>query len=365
MKIVFKIFILMVFTGTLTACLQEDALKKPYTGFAPKEINDGHSIATPEENGIDPEGLIRVYQEIHEDDDLWQIRSLLVFRHGNLVAESYMKDDKDITKPRAVWSCTKQVLAIVTGIAIDKGFIDDVHDPISKYIPTLTEKYPDKADITLHNLLTMQSGIGYSNDGLAGQTDDLLRELPDNIMDFILGRPMIDLQGEKFNYNDGNPHVIAGLLQERLNKPTDEWAQEVLFSKLGIENLEWRRYKDGTTLGGYGILTTPREMAKIALFVADGGRWRGEQIIDEEWINTMISTQVTIEDWNYDFGYYWWIDPVRNIQFMWGHGGQFAFICPDRDLVVVITSEPNTQGDHQISADEALGIVDKIIAVSF
>ena len=79
----------------------------------------------------------------------------------------------------------------------------------------------------------------------------------------------------------------------------------------------------------------------------------------------MISAQVTIEDWYYDFGYYWWNDPVQNIQFMWGHGGQFAFICPDHDILVIMKSEPNPQGDHEIDADEALEIVDRILTISF
>ena len=61
------------------------------------------------------------------------------------------------------------------------------------------------------------------------------------------------------------------------------------------------------------------------------------------------------------FGYYWWFDTTRNIHFTWGHGGQFAFIVPDNQLIVVMTSIPNTQGDYQIQADEALLVVDEII----
>jgi CubicO group peptidase (beta-lactamase class C family) len=78
----------------------------------------------------------------------------------------------------------------------------------------------------------------------------------------------------------------------------------------------------------------------------------------------MTSQQVEIKDSDYNFGYYWWLDPVRNIHFMWGHGGQFAFIYPQNNIVVIITSIPNTQGDYEIQADEALSIVDKIIAAS-
>lgn len=351
MKPIYKPLFFILISIATTACLKEDQLKKTFTRYAPKGLNDGHIIASPEDVNINPDELEKVYRGVHEDDELWQIRSLLVFRNGNLVAESYMKDDSDITKPGAIWSCTKQILGVLTGMALEEDIIENINDPIAMYIPDLTNKYPDKADISIVSLLTMQSGIGYINEGIEGQTDDLLRELPDRIMDFVLARPIIEPQGEVFHYNDGDPHIIAGLLQEALNKPMDEWADEVLFSKLGINNLEWRRYKDGTTQGGYGILTTPRDLAKITLCVADGGKWRGEQLVSEDWISTMTSVIIDTLDFEYDFGYYWWIDSVRNIHFMWGHGGQFAFVCPDKNVVIVMTSEPNTQSDHEISAD--------------
>ena len=77
----------------------------------------------------------------------------------------------------------------------------------------------------------------------------------------------------------------------------------------------------------------------------------------------MTSEHVTVNQ-DYKFGFYWWIDTERNIHFMNGHGGQYAFIVPDKNLLIVMTSLPNTQGDHQISAKEGLEIVDRIINIS-
>ena len=99
------------------------------------------------------------------------------------------------------------------------------------------------------------------------------------------------------------------------------------------------------------------------MFVADSGMWNGEQIVSKEWIAEMTSPQVYASD-DYDFGYYWWINKQRNIHHMWGHGGQFAFIVPDKNLVVVMTSFPNTKGDYQVSADDVLPIVDRIIEIA-
>ena len=94
--------------------------------------------------------------------------------------------------------------------------------------------------------------------------------------------------------------------------------------------------------------------------VADSGRYHGEQIVSSDWIRKMTSVK-TDTPLGYKFGYYWWIDPARQIHFTWGHGGQFAFIIPSKSLIVVMTSIPNTQGDFQVDADEVMPLIDEII----
>jgi len=240
-----------------TSCLKEDELKKPFISFTPRMINDGWQISNPAEENIDPAALTEIFREFHAEDNTWQVRSLLVFRNGRLVAESYTKDDDDITTPRAIWSATKQVVGILTGIALEKQIIKNVNDPIPVYL-TETELFQDKKNITIEHLLTMRSGISYSNDGLGGQTDDILRQLHGNITEFILGLPLADNPGENVQYKDCDPQLISSVIQAKCGKSTAEWAKEVLFDKLEIKNLDWVNYKDGITLGGFGILSTPR-----------------------------------------------------------------------------------------------------------
>ena len=286
----------------------------------------------------------------------------LVFRNGKLVSEAYLKDELDITNKHILWSCTKQVMGVLTGIALDKGVINNINDPISNYFDTELTNHPDKSTITINNLLTMQSGVDYNNEE---QTDEILQNIPENSVDFILNQPINFPQGTAFHYNDGNPHLMSALIQKMTEKPTDEWADEVLFSKIELTNYNWVRYKDGITLGGFGIETTPRELSKIALCVADSGKWKGQQVISENWIKEMVSPQIQIEGFEYSFGYFWWVDEARKVFFMWGVGGQFAFIVPAKKLVVVMTSLPNTKGEYEIQADEALLIVDRIIDASY
>lgn len=339
-------------------CLKDDQLNLSFESYDPVNLNDGLLLSNPEEEAIDAAALTDIYRDIYADANLWSMRSLLVFRNGKLVAETYLKDKEDIRNRHIIWSCTKQVMGVLTGIALEQGLISDIDDPIANYFDNELVNHGDKADISIRNLLTMQSGIDYSNEV---QTDDILQQKPANSIDFILSRPIHAPQGTAFRYNDGNPHLLSGLIQKVQGKPTDEWADEVLFSKIEMTNYNWVRYKDGRTLGGFGIETSPRELAKVALCVADKGKWKEEQVVAAEWIEQMTATQVSIDDSDYDFGYFWWLDSSRNIHFMWGVGGQFAFIVPAKQLLIIMTSFPNTKGEYEIQADEALQIVDKII----
>ncbi len=347
---------ILIIITFLSGCLTDDPLNHPFREFEPQEIGDGTVLSHPSAEKMDSSSLVDIYKNAFSNDNLWSMRSLLVYRNGKLVSEAYFKDEDDITARHLIWSCTKQVMGILTGIAVEKGLIKSIDDPISKYFTSELEGHPDKANITIRNLITMQSGIDYNNDGVGGETDKLLRQIPENSVDFVLSRPMKAEPGTQFHYNDGDPNLLSALIQKVAGKPTDEWADEVFFSKIGVENLNWVRYKDGISLGGFGIETTPRELAKIALCVGGNGKWDDQQLIPDEWIEDMTNPQVDI-DGDYNFGYYWWLHTMEDIHFMWGHGGQFAFVVPAKKLVVVMTSIPNTQGDYQIQADEALPIV--------
>jgi CubicO group peptidase (beta-lactamase class C family) len=346
----------------LTSCVKEDDLKKPFISFTPEELNDGWNISSPENEGVDSLQLSEIYREFHARQDIWQARSLLVFRNGKLVAESYTKEDADQITPRAMWSCTKQVIGLLTGIALEKGLIHSTDDNIGQYLPE-TDDFPDKKNITIEQLLTMRSGIDYSNDGLSGQSDDILRQLPDNVTRFILGRQLKTNPGEIAFYKDCDPQLVACVIQQTCGKKTREWAKEVLFDPMKIKNMEWMDYKDGTTLGGFGIMSTPREMSKFGQLVLDSGMWKGNVIVGKDWIKEM--TTIRVEDmYSSQFCYLWWKDESRKITYMHGHGGQFVCIVPDKKLIVMMTAEVNTQDDFQFTKNKAFEWVDRIVAIT-
>lgn len=357
-KIIFlNLIISLVF---LPGCLLEDNLKQPYVGFSPFDINDGWEVSVPSAENIDSLALDLVYKQLYADDDFWMTKSLLVFRNGKIVAESYLKTSQDRMKADAIWSCTKQVNAIITGIAIHEGKITSVDDPVEKYLPDYIAEHPDKAGITIENLLMMKGGIDFDN----GYQSDVFRmHKTDNSLDYVLGLDLRSEPGTEFWYNDGEPQVMSGIVQAATGIPMDEYAKTVFFDRIGMENYDWVRYSDGVTMGGFGILTTPRELAKIAQCVLDSGRVGSEQVIPMDWVIEMASPKTKVDDLH-SFGYYWWSIPERGYIHMWGHGGQYAFIIPEKKMLVVMTSLSQVDDDVNVPFEKILDIVDRIVATA-
>lgn len=359
---------IIIFSYIFASCLTDDPLKKPFQNYTPPNIDDGWVIGNPAEVGIDGEALKDIYRYVHNDDGIWQIRSLLIFKDGYLVAESYMKDNSDRTTPRAVWSCTKQFIGILIGIAVDEGKISLI-DTIADHLPQQASRYPDKSGITIENLLMMKSGIKYENDGNDSDDAKFAREEFSSSLNFIFGLKMHAAPGEKYKYKNSDPHILSAILQEIYKKPMRDWAQEVLFAPIGITRLSWLNYKDGITMGGYGIKTTPRELGKIGELMLNDGMWNGKQIVSSTWIDEMTTAKIPPSEMGgygsgIAFGYQWWKDEQRNLNIMWGYGGQLVFINKDKNLIVVITGETRLSGDFNLSINDALKIYDRINVIT-
>lgn len=336
-------------------------MKKTFTDITPLDISDGWMISDPVSEHMDGVALTDIYRDVYADDKTWAMKSLLVFRNGKLVAESYLKDEADRTVRDAIWSCTKQVNAIITGIALDRGYIHSIYDSVGRYLPEYIAKHPDKKEITIQHLLTMTSGIAYDN----GTDSDVLRQhKTSNSLDYVLGIKMDYDPGEIFKYKDSDPQILSGIIQSATGKPLDEFGREVVFEPLGVTNYEWVRYSDGVTLGSFGILTTPRELAKIAQCVLDSGLHNGLQIMPKDWLKEMLAAKIPNAHNNAAFGYLWWSFPLDGYYFMWGHGGQYAFIVPAKRLLVISTSLSQVDDDVSLPVEYIADLVKRIAATA-
>ena len=355
------VLVLVIVSIAFASCLKEDLKENPYKGFTPVNISDGWELSTPGQENMDSLALDTIFKDVFGDENTWMMKSFLVFRNGKLVAETYLQNESDRTEPDAIWSCTKQINAMITGIAVDKGLIDNIDDSIGKYLPSYIQEYPDKKDITIRHLLTMRSGIQFDN---GTQNDILKQHKVENSIDYVLSLDLIHPPGSFHEYKDSDPHILSAIIQQLAGKPLDVFGKEVLFEPLGFRNYTWHKYSDGVTLGSWGILTTPRELAKIAQCVLDSGKYEGTQIIPVSWLNDMLAVHEPNVEHGLAFGYLWWLDPSKGWYIMMGHGNQLVFIIPQKQLIVTFTSWSNLDDDCNISIDYYTDIVDRIEAIA-
>jgi len=185
--------------------------------------------------------------------------------------------------------------------------------------------------MTLHHLLTMEAGFNFDNDY---DTQEMINDA-DNSVEYVLNLEMIFEPGTDWHYNDGNPQVISGIIQQVSGMTEEAFAKQYLFGPLDITNYQWEKHRDNTTLGAAGLWLIPRDMAKIGQMVLDEGKWEGEQIVSKEWLDLATQKLTTFQP----YGYYWDIEEYIDGFAAIGHGGQYILIVPEKDLVIVTTAD--------------------------
>jgi CubicO group peptidase (beta-lactamase class C family) len=347
------LLILILFAG----CLTDGSFKTKTITYVPVQLNDGWNINTDTFQILDMNIFNEVMNKVYSENDFLLIRSLVIAIKGELIIDAYPKTQADRTTPRQTWSVTKSFVSMLTGIAYDQGHINNVSDLVFDYIPEYLEyAYPQLKYLTIEQCLTMRSGINYNNDGW--EEEELLAMVPKELTKYILQRPMKYLPGQVTDYKNSDPQLLVKVISNAVQMDFLEYAKINFFEKLGITNYYWSRNRDNTPYGGFGLFLTPRDLAKTGQMLLEKGVWKNQQIISEEWIDE-AATYKTICN-GFDYGYYFWIESNKNYYFAWGRSGQYIFVVPDKELVIVITSEQFTDKGLQTSIEQAPVLVDKI-----
>jgi CubicO group peptidase (beta-lactamase class C family) len=270
-------------------------------------------------------------------DELSRLHSLLVSRHGELVLERYSKGIQP-TRLANIKSASKSVMSALVGIAISRGIIPGVDQPIESYFPDLlkTEKEAAKRRITIEDLLTMQSGLESTSNRNYGSW-----VLSSNWVRYALTRPLSDPPGTRMVYSTGNTHLLSAILTRATGKSTWQFAQESFAKPLGFTLAQWPRDPQGIYFGGNDMLMTPRQMLKFGELYLHRGQVDGVQIVSAEWVKASFTPHAqSTREWDRFYGYGWWIRDLAGFRthYAWGYGGQFIFVVPELDLVVVTTS---------------------------
>jgi CubicO group peptidase (beta-lactamase class C family) len=217
------------------------------------------------------------------------VHAVLVARAGKLAFERYFRGTDEIHSRRVgnvafdadtlhdVKSVSKSVASLAFGIAMDRGLIGSIEQPIFSFFPELSDLRSAEKD--------------------ANRARDPCR--------FVLGLAVTDPAGHRFFYNTGALALLSAIMRKATGQPLDEFARANLFEPLGISAVEWKRVKGNTDAGG-GLRLRPRDMAKIGQLVLAGGRWNDRQIVSRNWTELSTAPQLEGTD-NQSYGYLWWL----------------------------------------------------------
>ena len=318
-----------------TACSTTEEIVDP--------ISEDSRLPTGTAESVDliPYYLENALSQISAAED-HKLHSMLVVRNGVLVVEEYYNGyGRD--NPHDIRSATKSITSLLTGIALERGFLTDVDSPLMNYLSAAYPGVSDKDDITIHHLLSMQSGLDCDDSDLRtrGQEDRMYRS--EDWVEYFLSLTKPYTPGEITRYCTGGVVALGEAIAQSSGMDAAYFSDRFLFSALGIENYRWARFKNDQKVdtGGH-LLLTPQAMAKIGMLVYQNGMWNGQQIVSPQWLD--ISTRPHTEIGTVPYGYLWWSDIARfgekEVQVLYasGNGGQTIFVVPEYDLVTVFTA---------------------------
>jgi CubicO group peptidase (beta-lactamase class C family) len=325
----------------------------------PVARDDGWPVAsTNDDKLIDRGALCRMVDRLVASAA--NVHAVLVARGGKLVFERYFKGSDEINGRRVesvtfdadtlhnIKSVSKSVASLALGIAIDRGLIRSVDEPIFSFFPELSDlRSSEKDRLRLAHALTMTMGLRWVEavpDNEGNNDEERMHMAPDPCR-YVLSLPVTAPPGQEFFYNTGALTLLSAIVRKATERPLDEFARTNLFEPLGITNVEWIRVKGDSDAGG-GLRLRPRDMAKIGQLVLAGGRWNDRQIVSKAWIDASMTPRLeaTTGSGGFFYGYLWWLGRslFKEREVHWaaalGRGGQSIRIVPELDLVVVVTA---------------------------
>ncbi|MTI87896.1 MAG: serine hydrolase [Balneolaceae bacterium] len=269
-------------------------------------------------------------------DNISSVRSLLIQQHGKLICEEYF-DGRDPKRAFNIKSASKSIISLLVGIALEEKLIPSIDETLGNYFPEYfkTTSNPKKENITIRQMLSMQTGLettSFYNYGAWVISDDWI--------EFQLNQPFVEEIGGKMVYSTGTSHLLSVIIARASGMSTRQFANQYLFKPLDIRIGGWDKDPNGYYMGGNNLAMKPSDMLKIGQMILNGGTYNGQHIISSDWLAASFSTYTRSNFNPYNYGYMWWNKKAGDytLYFAWGFGGQYIFIIPQLDAVVVLTS---------------------------
>lgn len=281
--------------------------------------------ATPESQGISSDLFAALLRELDASKDT-EMHHFMALRHGKVICECNFAP-----YPKGMWHITHSMCKSITGMAIgmlieeEKLKLDEnIYDIFPDHINAFSKIF--RPVITVENLLTMTSGVTFNESGIVSGNDWLGSFLNASVN----GKP-----GTEFQYNSLNTYVLSAIVTKRTGETLTEYLTPRLFGPLGITKYYWETCPKGITKGGWGLFLCAEDMAKLGQLYLQRGKWNGQQLVSEYWIEISTARHLKTQNDTYGYGYQLWMEQRPGSFEYNGMLGQNVIIYPDMDMVLV------------------------------
>jgi CubicO group peptidase (beta-lactamase class C family) len=347
-----------------------------YSYRIPAQTDDGWLTASLTDLGMETEPLVGLMNLMLNRNDHFT-HSILIIKNGKLVFEEYFSGDdlvvnegtlkklvlpggKYVTKEAAFdrdrlhfqASVTKSITSLLMGIALDKQLIRSVDEKVFSFFPEYSALNSGaKADITIKHMLSMSSGIPWSESYPYNDSRNSIYQLlaADDPLEYVLDLDHFASPGKAFNYNSGTTVLLGDIIRRTAKTSVEEYAETHLFTPLGITKFEMINLPNAREVffGSSGLYLRPRDMAKIGQLYLQEGIWENKRIVSSKWIQESVKKSIelpsshSLQYFAESYGYQWWLGTFStkntNAYMAAGFGGQFIAVFPETKMVVVLT----------------------------
>ena len=279
----------------------------------------------------------------------------VLFQNDSMIHEQYWNGWNGDSVSNS-FSVAKSYVSVLTGIAMQEGKIKSVFQPVGDFLPEFAQE-ECKKKIQLYHVLTMSTGLDWSESGADPFSDNAKGYYGTNVRDLSLNQPCRDTPGVEFDYISGSTQIMAEVLEKVYGQPLDVVVREKIWKPLGCEHPAfWGKDTESGDFKAFCCLyATARDFGRIGQLYLDSGMWNGTQMIPREYWQASI-TPAPLKDHgkpNKRYGYFWWLMELdgKPVYYCRGFHGEYVVVVPHEQLVMVRTGmlweEKNAEGHPQ------------------
>ena len=275
-----------------------------------------------------------------EELEKYKTVAFLVVKNKEIAFEKYW-DSYSANSMSGCFSMTKSIVGLLTGIAIDEGYIKSADQPVGDFVPRFSSG--ELGNLTIRHLLTMSSGLNWSDSFRNPFGNTARAYYGDDLKSMVLDLDFREEPGKNFRYSNMDTQPLALVLENATGMSLSAWASQKLWKPMGAKRDAYWSLDEvhGTEKAYCGFNSNARDLARFGQLVLNDGRWEGRQLISSGYLRETFTPASHLTDRSGSnlsyYGFHWWISDYEGmvVYSMRGLKGQFVIVIPDKDIVIV------------------------------